>query len=683
METRGGKNMNPEQPRPVTSGGKGKVKVPAKPGTRSAVPVSQYDYELDVAFPELRMFQPRNKLPTLASVVGMMRYFSSLKKGMKGSKMSGPNVVFREVAKILTAKWYHDSLPCIDFEKLVERLKIIYNVVLNGSRDMRRKDGKSRSSITKYKELVGQKDKLYDIFEDNDIRRRDKETEWGVLMGKMEKIYLDDMRGDRKMECGGSVDPVWYQAVMKKQREKERSEENQNVMSTQFLFQPLSKIEELLNENGEIVSESENSDDETDNNLLHEAENIADAVENNNETIDSNDIEQEHIESGGDVDKTQKIRKRFNKKEENNNDPLPLEYRHVRLSERKVKDVIYKALGNLSGEGLSLLESVKAVVEVANVCFGRNWKIPADEDETFDNDTMPHSKNIREMMKMIEAQSMDLLVDKMVDGKEQGRMLTHYTDSSTKKHVGTFNAQGIHIGKDNPYPLPILSVDGESKEDIAMQTDMAFSMLAIVRGVDVSEIYKLIDVHMTDSTEHNKGFAQILAEMYSLEKPAGQLFCSSHTTLGLARAFNKVMRLVEGDMELEKQVQTFMVDLDVDSKNSSVAGQALDMCLKLVAPEYSEKMWNKYSEFMLFLEEKKVKPVLFAYKDARFGCLSRAAAVLIHHWSDLKEFMAANPGINNRLACLVREVMELPYLLPVFVVFACFGVHMVIHSSFP
>ena len=78
------------------------------------------------------------------------------------------------------------------------------------------------------------------------------------------------------------------------------------------------------------------------------------------------------------------------------------------------------------------------------------------------------------------------------------------------------------------------------------------------------------------------------------------------------------------------------------------------------------------------LREKKVKPVLFAYKDARFGCLSRAAAVLIHHWFDLKEFMAANPGINNRLACLVREVMELPYLLPVFVVFACFGVHMVI-----
>ena len=77
----------------MTSGSKGKVKVPAKPGTRSVVPVSQYDYELDVAFPQLKMFQPRNKLPTLAIVVGMMSYFNSMKKGMKGSKMSGPNVV--------------------------------------------------------------------------------------------------------------------------------------------------------------------------------------------------------------------------------------------------------------------------------------------------------------------------------------------------------------------------------------------------------------------------------------------------------------------------------------------------------------------------------------------------------------------------------------------------------------
>ena len=169
----------------------------------------------------------------------------------------------------------------------------------------------------------------------------------------------------------------------------------------------------------------------------------------------------------------------------------------------------------------------------------------------------------------------------------------------------------------------------------------------------------------------------MLQEAYDLDKPAGQLFCGTHTTLGMSSAMNKVLRLLEAEMDLDKMIQSFMVDLDVDSKNSSIAGQALDMCLKLVAPEYNSKPWNKYKDFLLFLEEKEVQAVLFSYKDSRFGCLSRAAAVLLYHWSHLLEFLCINPNINNRLACLVREVMELPYLKPVLCVLACMGVHLV------
>ena len=43
----------------------------------------------------------------------------------------------------------------------------------------------------------------------------------------------------------------------------------------------------------------------------------------------------------------------------------------------------------------------------------------------------------------------------------------------------------------------------------------------------------------------------------------------------------------------------------------------------------------------------------------------------------LTEFLSQNPHITNRLACLVREVMELPYLKVALVVFACLGVHLV------
>ena len=42
---------------------------------------------------------------------------------------------------------------------------------------------------------------------------------------------------------------------------------------------------------------------------------------------------------------------------------------------------------------------------------------------------------------------------------------------------------------------------------------------------------------------------------------------------------------------METVLSHFMVGMELTSKNSSLAGQALDMILKLVAPEYSHKMW--------------------------------------------------------------------------------------------
>ena len=80
--------------------------------------------------------------------------------------------------------------------------------------------------------------------------------------------------------------------------------------------------------------------------------------------------------------------------------------------------------------------------------------------------------------------------------------------------------------------------------------------------------------------------------MYDLEKPAGQIFCGSHTTLGFSSVMNKVMRQVEAEMKMEQVLKGFMVDMECHSKNPSVAGQALDMCLKLVGPEYAHKHWN-------------------------------------------------------------------------------------------
>lgn len=140
---------------------------------------------------------------------------------------------------------------------------------------------------------------------------------------------------------------------------------------------------------------------------------------------------------------------------------------------------------------------------------------------------------------------------------------------------------------------------------------------------------------------------------------------------------NKVTALIEADMKLDEILARFMVDIAPDSKHDSIPCQALDMALKLVAPDYNNKMWNKHRLFVEFLKNMDVPDVLFSYKDKRFGCLSPAAAVLLFYWDYLGLFLDVHSEITNRLSCLVCEVMTLPYLKIVFSVFAAIGVDLV------
>ena len=130
-------------------------------------------------------------------------------------------------------------------------------------------------------------------------------------------------------------------------------------------------------------------------------------------------------------------------------------------------------------------------------------------------------------------------------------------------------------------------------------------------------------------------------------------------------------------MKLSLITSKFMVGLDVDSKNSSVEGTALDIMLKLVAPEYCHMMWIYYNLFCLYLNSIDVVKVMFAYKDQRFGCLSRAAAAHLFLYEHLANFLDENTQIVNKLACLARELLGLPYLKTVFLVFAALGVHII------
>ena len=76
--------------------------------------------------------------------------------------------------------------------------------------------------------------------------------------------------------------------------------------------------------------------------------------------------------------------------------------RHIRTSERVVRDEVYECLAELQGYGLSVNESTKSMICVAKKLFGRNWKQLEDNIDTFDKDTLPDEKNIRTAMTLIE-----------------------------------------------------------------------------------------------------------------------------------------------------------------------------------------------------------------------------------------------------------------------------------------
>ena len=268
------------------------------------------------------------------------------------------------------AKWYHDSIPCVPFETLVRKLSDLYKLVLEGNKRLKeeeKKGGGKRKIVEDYKELVSKKEQLFDIFPRNkygeeDVERRRKvEEDWGVKMGKMERIYYEDMQNNREMECGKEIDPVWYQAMIQKQRQREREAVYRQQMEEQFMYQPMSRITEILKEDGAL--DKSDSGDSNDGEGLLSIEPIVEA------SLEG---------AGGDV--TAKTKKKTFISKTNEKDLLPESMRHIRKSERKVRDDVYICLGNLIGEGLSINEASKALVEVGNGLFDRQWRLPDNSD---------------------------------------------------------------------------------------------------------------------------------------------------------------------------------------------------------------------------------------------------------------------------------------------------------------
>ena len=590
----------------------------------------------DVVFPRLEAFRQPTMLPTNGDVIGVMR---GLMLSGDGKRM-GAEEVLNKVTKMVYERYKHDTVYCVQFTVIKRRLKRNYEIVKEARK---RLVNQSRGECKQeYLDLAKNSGKLFEVSDVSDVRAKECAKEFGVTMSKNEREYLEDQKTERRWWCSKkSLDPVWVRSQERKEREEVREAEWCNEKDNLFVEVEDSEV---------VVSEEESS----------------------NEVEVSQSVREEPCVSG-----KKKMKRKFIQGEENLQDEMPAKWRHIRTSEKKVKDEVYECIADLQGRGMSIQEAQHAVVRCSKL-FGRTWKVLGEDEQSFDVDTLPHEKNMRTAMKQVEAKALSLVVDEILDSSKHDRMITHASDSTTKQRVGQFAVSGIHIGKNVPFPLPIIPICGETTNDIAEQAKLMFEILAAVKGSTAKELYtEMIDVHMTDSTEHNKGFAAVLAELLDLDDAKGQLFCGAHTTLGFSSAMNSRLSVIERHMTLEAIFNNFMVDLDFDTKHGSVAGQACDVILRLVAPEYAHKSWNYYEEFLSFLKKHEVSQVLFAYKDHRFGCLSRAAAVIVYLKPWLKQWLEENPNVTNRLACIVRDFLEIDYLDVALTCFAAAGLQLI------
>ena len=83
----------------------------AKPKTRKS---SGKVLDPDIVFPSMESFSHKGKLPTIKSVIGVLRY-------MTMKKVEHRQAV-TEVVKLVYSKWYHDTVFCITLRSMEHKL---------------------------------------------------------------------------------------------------------------------------------------------------------------------------------------------------------------------------------------------------------------------------------------------------------------------------------------------------------------------------------------------------------------------------------------------------------------------------------------------------------------------------------------------------------------------------------
>ena len=576
------------------------------------------------------------------------------------------NQATKETALLTEEHWIKKNVYTVSQQTCLKRLEkalVEYRYLLRV--DESKQSGESYEK--RCKDMNNELNTLFDIFCTDKKRLKKLEAEHGVPMTNEDYEFYNNMRSDRTFSCG-SIDTAYHKKEQEKKRKLDKKIKSQSTSFDSFSFQDNEDIEDIADK--DFVPDDKENEPPSKKKLIFQD------ISTPTGSISTRSSATKQYESDG-INSNQQDDKR---------DTV-----HVRTSKNAVMSEIYHACAEMEGHGFSLSQMQIALQVVGNFIFETTWKIPEEkdrmskyddkddklDDSVIDSDTLPTRSAIRKKLKQMHAYSLGLVADKVNSAADEGDIITHATDSTTRKHVGTFAPSGLHINREAYLPLPTLKIASETTDNIAEGIKSTFEMLSCASSSSAAELYEKVDLHMTDSTAHNKGVAKQLAEKLEREEPAGQIFCTAHTTLGFDHRIEQVINQIEVSMDMDNLFKGFLLDVNLNKNSETLSLTFLTWVLNLFGPSFIQKPWNYHKDFVTFLKKKNKDVHLFEFKDSRFASLSESAAVVCHHWDDFIEFLDQHDYITNKLACLVRDAMKFEYILVVLAVIATFGVQLI------
>ena len=544
-----------------------------------------------------------------------------------------------DVANCVEYIWILCSVYTIRHLHIVKRLRALFKEYKNLLKVTKSRRGQLQSfqnNLLKFKTTL---DELFDIKCEDVNRIRNEGYYWGVKMEDEEvKFYQMQKLCPPQGCCSNTVDR--HSEAKSRRMRKSLQEPTRGVPKEheQSEMDELA-IEFIENELSEEQRKEKNNDDK-------------------DEDFESAAFEQRRYS--------------FTPSVEDPDDPIPMEYRHVRDGLRGVRPEVYKVAHKLeSGYHMSRSQIEGAFVEVSSL-FGRQWKA-FEPNGVIDNDTLPSLTNLVRTRAYVEAMALNHIVEEIMCS--EGGSVTYANDGSALNRVGSYMVQSITVNGVQRR-LPSMPITTESHETLKMLQLTTLNILSAATGWKYMEddIMKKIDFVMTDSTAHNLGVTELVCQELGIDEEDSPktLLCNIHPLMCFQNKLKEFYNEVQQSFGNKKLDSCFTVDIDFKDENFVL--KSIKCLTNFVNRANSAKPWNRHSHFTAHISPKPNETI--ELKDHRFNRLNDCCMVLLYHLDDIADYLLKYQHVTNNMAILDRSFSGMGDVLkPIYCATALLGIH--------